>query len=291
MRYHAALGMANLAAADRARAAGRPPVTCHDLTLQGTTLFAAGDLAAAEAALRRALQQDLTSFWTWYVLGHCHFRQRRYLEAAGDFAACAARDPDFAWVHFNRGLALARSGRLLDARDSYDLALDIDHEFSEAMVNRGLVELELNELERARDDLLHAIKLGQNDLAVLAALGETWGRLGRRQESERYFAALIERDRSDPAAHVARGMTRIAADPRGAEADFLEALKTDDRNAQAHYGMALLVRKDDSKRALAHLDRRSTAIPTWSTRFSFAPWSALASASEPLWTTSIGSSH
>ena len=103
-RYHAALGMANLAAADRARAAGRPPVTCHDLTLQGTTLFAAGDLAAAEAALRRALQQDLTSFWTWYVLGHCHFRQRRYLEAAGDFAACAARDPDFAWVHFNRGL-------------------------------------------------------------------------------------------------------------------------------------------------------------------------------------------
>ena len=86
----------------------------------GTTLFAAGDLTGAEAALRQALVQDLSSFWTWYVLGHCHFGQRRYLEAAGDFAVCAARDSTFAWVHFNRGLALAKAGRLLDARDAYD---------------------------------------------------------------------------------------------------------------------------------------------------------------------------
>ena len=55
-RYHAALGLAELAAADRRRAAARTPTTCHDLTLAGTTLFAAGDLAAAEEALRRALQ-------------------------------------------------------------------------------------------------------------------------------------------------------------------------------------------------------------------------------------------
>ena len=111
-RYLAALGMADLAAEHRRRAALRAPTTCHDLTLAATTLFAAGDLAAAEASLRRALQAEITSFWAWYVLGHCHFAQRRYLEAAGDFAACAAREPKFAWVHFNRGLALARAGRL-----------------------------------------------------------------------------------------------------------------------------------------------------------------------------------
>jgi tetratricopeptide (TPR) repeat protein len=260
-RYHAALGMSSLAAADRARAAARKPATSHELTLEGTSLLAAGDLASAEASLRRALQRDLTSFWTWYVLGHCHFLQRRYLEAAGDFAVCAGRDPAFAWVHFNRGLALAKAGRLLDARDSYDRAIEIENDFREARVNRALVELELNQLECARDDLVHAIKLGQSDLIVLAALGEAWARLGRRDESERYFRSLFDRDRNNLVVRVARGMTRIASDPSGAEEDFRQALKLDARNAHAHYGMALLVRKATPKTALDHLDRALDSDP------------------------------
>ena len=116
----------------------RKPTSCHDLTLAGTTLFAAGDLAARRGIpAARPSNRDVTSFWTWYVLGHCHFGQRRYLEAAGDFAVCAGRDPDFAWVHFNRGLALARAGRLLDARDAYDRAIEIETDFREALVNRA----------------------------------------------------------------------------------------------------------------------------------------------------------
>ena len=38
-------------------------------------------------------------------------------------------------------------------------------------------------------------------------------------------------------------------------------LKDDERNAQAHYGMALLVRKADPKRALDHLDRSLDSDP------------------------------
>ncbi len=260
-RYHAALGKAELAASDRARAALRQPTSCHDLTLAGTTLFAAGDLAGAEAALRQALVQDLSSFWTWYVLGHCHFGQRRYLEAAGDFAVCAARDSTFGWVHFNRGLALAKAGRLLDARDSYDRALENDQKFPEALVNRALVELELNQLERARDDLTLAMKLGSRDLVVLVAFGETWARLGRPQKAERYFALVLEKDRGNLIVRIARGMTRVSSDPRGAEDDFRSVLKRDTANAHAHYGMGLLVRKADPKKAIEHLDRAIAADP------------------------------
>jgi tetratricopeptide (TPR) repeat protein len=260
-RYHIALGQAELAAADRRRAAARVPATCHDLTLAATTHFAAGDLAAAEEGLRRALQQDITSFWSWYVIGHCHFRQRRYLEAAGDFSVCAAREPTFAWVHFNRGLALARAGRLQGAQDAYDRALKIDPALTEALVNRALVELELNEVDRARIDLTAAIKLGRNDLVVFTALGETWARLGRRDESERYFARLLIRDRDNMIVRVARGMTRVATDPKGAADDFCAALDRDDRNAQAHYGMALLARKTDLTQALDHLDRALDSNP------------------------------
>jgi serine/threonine protein kinase/tetratricopeptide (TPR) repeat protein len=253
--YLTALGEADLAAADRRRAADRVPTTCHDLTLAGTTLLTQGDLAAAEEALRRALRQEISSFWAWYVLGHCHYAQKRYLEAAGDFAVCAAREPKFAWVHFNRGLALARAGRLLGARDSYDCALENDREFAEARVNRALVELELNEIDRARIDLTEAIRLGRNDLVVFAALGEAWARLGRREEAERYFASLLERDRGNMVVRVARGMSRVATDPKGAADDFREALDRDERSAQAHYGMALLARPTDLAKALGHLDR------------------------------------
>ena len=97
--------------------------------------------------------------------------------------------------------------------------------------------------------------LGRDDLIVFAALGETWARLGRRDESESYFASLLEKDQTNMVVRIARGITRIAVDPDGAEADFLEALEQDDRNAQAHYGMALLVRKADLRKALDHLDR------------------------------------
>jgi tetratricopeptide (TPR) repeat protein len=203
----------------------------------------------------------MTSFWTWYVLGHCHYGQRRYLEAAGDFAACAARDPGFAWVHFNRGLALAKAGRLLAARDSYDQALAPGALFPEALVNRALVELELNQLERAREDLIDAIKSGRNDLVVLVALSEVWARMGRRHEAEHYFASLLERDRGNPVVLVARGMSRVAPDPAGAAHDFQEVLKQDKQNAHAHYGMALLERKANPKRALDHLDRALESDP------------------------------
>ncbi len=225
----------------------------------GTTLLAAGDPAGAEEALRRALKLEVTSFWTWFILGHCHYAQGRYLEAAGDFSVCSARGPGFAWTHFNRGLALARAGRLLDARDAYDRALEIEPDFVEAMVNRAFVQLELNHLEGALSDLTRAVELGRRDLPVMAARGETLARLGRRAESARDFADLLAHHPDDSVVRVARGMTRLATDPQGARDDFERVLARDPRHAAASYGMALLIRTKDPHSAVRHLD---TAIDT-----------------------------
>jgi len=260
-RYHAALGRAGLADRDRTLAATRKPSTCHDFTLLGTTLLAGGDPAGAEQAVRQALHLDVTSFWAWFVLGHCHFAQGRFLEAAGDFAACCARGPKFAWAHFNRGLALAKAGRLVDAQYAYDRALELDEKFVEALVDRGLVELELDRLDRAQEDLTRAVELGRNDLVVFAALGETWARLGRRSEAERYFATLLTNNPADVVVRVARGMTRIQTDPQGARADFSQVLDQEPLHPQAHYGMALLARKTNLPGALAHLDRALESNP------------------------------
>jgi eukaryotic-like serine/threonine-protein kinase len=260
-RYHAALGDAELARADRARAAAIVPSTCHDLTLLGSTLLANRDFDNAEEALRRALRVDLTSYWAWFLLGHCHSAQGRFLDAVGDFTACVVRGPTFAWAHFNRGLALARAGRLLDAREAYDRALKLDPRFAEALVNRALVNLELNQLAAAREDLERAVQLGRKDLVVWTSLFETMARLGERAAAEKRFAELLATNPDELIIRVARGISRIQADPTGAQSDLSWALARDPNHAQAHYGMALLIRKSEPRDALEHLDRALDSNP------------------------------
>ena len=258
-RYYAALGESDRSERDRLRAAQTAPSTSHDWTLLGTTLLAAGDCPGAEEALRQALRLDVSAFWTWFILGHCHYAQGRFVQAAGDFSVCSAGGPGFAWTHFNRGLALARAGRLLDAKDAYDRALRLDPHLVEAIVDRALVELELNQLDGALSDLTRAVDLGRKDLGVLAARGETLARLGRRTEAERHFATLLARDPDDPVVRVARGMTRVSTDPGGARSDFERVLAQDPRHAAANYGLALLIRARDPRAALRQLD---TALDT-----------------------------
>jgi eukaryotic-like serine/threonine-protein kinase len=259
--YYAELGEAAAAARERRLAALARPATCHDWTILATTRLAGGDPGAAEDALRRALRLDCTAFWAWFMMGHCHYAQGRFLEAAGDFSACTVQGPQFAWVHFNRGLALSRAGLLDAARDAYDFALRTDPAFAEALVNRALVNLELNQLERALDDLSRAIEMGRDDMAVLAARGEALARLGRVDEARRQFQALLADDPDNAVVRVARAMTRLRTDPGGARADLEQVLWKDPRHAAANYGMALLVRADDPARAVRHLDVALDADP------------------------------
>ena len=97
---------------------------------------------------------------------------------------------------------------------------------------------------------------------VFAALGEAWARLGRREESERYFASLLARDRGNMVVRVARGIDSRCTSTRAARrTTSAKCSISDERNAQAHYGMALLVRKTDLKQALDHLDRALDSDP------------------------------
>jgi tetratricopeptide (TPR) repeat protein len=253
-RYLAAMGDAEAAARDRSRADELVPRSSQDLTLLGTSLLTGGDLSGAETALTEAIAQDQTSLWAWFAMGHCHYEQGRYVEAAGDFNACVALGPSHAWNHFNRGLALARAGRLHEARLAYDHAIALDSELLEARVDRALVELELGRPEAALPDLRAALDGGCHAVGVLAALGETLARLGRGAEADSTFTALLAANPRDPIVLVARGMSRLALDPAAARQDFESALEQDGRCAMAHYGLARVLRQHDRKAAIEHLD-------------------------------------
>jgi tetratricopeptide (TPR) repeat protein len=253
-RYHAALGDADLAARERDRAALLAPASSQDFTMLAKLLLADHNLSGAEAALREAIARDVSSFWAWYHMGHCHFEQGRYLEAAGDFNACFLGGLKFPWVHFNRGLALARAGSLLDAKTSYDQALALDRDFVLARFNRGLVELELGDLDHALVDLRVAVDQGCREVGVMAALAENLAKVGRPTEADQLFNDLLEKHPGDPIVRVARGMAWVRTHPERAKEEFAAVLQDDPRNAMAHYGMARVVRAVDHQKAIEHLD-------------------------------------
>ena len=249
-RYHAAIGRGDLAAIDRDRERSHQPSTLRDFQLLGSTLLTRNQISQALVALQRAIDLDPKAYWAWFALGHCHFEQGRYVEAAGDFSVCVALEPRFAWSYLNRGLALARVGRLDEARDSYRRAIDKNPRFAEAWVNLAAAELELNDLKEAERAIEMAKSLGKSGTSVLAMLGEIKGRLGKVSEAESLFGEILQRKPDDLNVLNARGIFRIKTNPTSAIDDFKKVINIDPTNARAHFGLALLHRKSDPQTAL-----------------------------------------
>ena len=260
-RLRSALGDPTGAVVDRARASTLVPKTGRDDYLLGTATLAEGRPDAAEPFLARAVSLEPRRFWAWFALGLCHHDQHRYADAAADFAVCSTLEPEFAWPAHNRGLSLAAAGRLPEAVAAYDRALDLAPDFVEAHVNRALVSLELDKPRAALADLARAIQLGRRDAPTLAARAEALARLGRRVESARAFDEAVALKPSDPSIRVARGFSRLSANPTAAEADFRASLAIRPDDPRALLGLARSVRARDPRAALGALDRAMSIDP------------------------------
>ncbi len=204
---------------------------------------------------------DARRFWPWFALGLCHFDQGRYADAVGDFNVCTVLMPEFAWPFANRGLALARAGRLPEAIDSFDRALALSPTFAEAYGTRGLVLLEAGETSRAERDLARAVELGRQDVAVRAGLAEARCKLGRLAEGLAIYDELIASRPYDARLLAARGMARLAADPKAAESDFRAAVGHDPRAALAHFGLARIHFRADLRAAHEDVEHALRADP------------------------------
>jgi serine/threonine protein kinase/Flp pilus assembly protein TadD len=253
-RYLSALGEAGRASADRLRAANRSPSTSRDFALLGVSLLSRRDLTGAQQALAKAVDLDPKAFWAWFALGHCHFEQGRYSDAAGDFSACVALEPRFAWPRMNRGLALARTGRLVEARDEYEHAVQLAPKFAEAWLNHALTDLEMNDLSAADRAIDRAMALGLRDSNAQAIRAAVKARQGRRDDAENLFADALRTQPDDAVILTARGFFRMASDRVAALDDLNHALVSDPHNARARYGLAFLHRIESPAQALAEAD-------------------------------------
>ena len=86
----------------------------------------AGELAAAEGLLRRAVALDGADKTARNALGLCLLRLERYAEALEQFDALAASDAALPFVHASRGTALFALARVREAEAAFQRAVQLD---------------------------------------------------------------------------------------------------------------------------------------------------------------------
>jgi tetratricopeptide (TPR) repeat protein len=196
-------------------------------------------------------------------------REGRAAEAERAYRDVLPNDSKNPEVHDGLGVSLLMQGRYKEAFNSFDRAVDLDEEKPLYRVHLGMASLELGRFPEAEADFQLAENSPEADDRLDAAINR--GRLKQRQKdfaaAEEAFSIALSRDPKSSAALIGRG---IARESRGAlepaAQDYLEAVRREPRNAEAHLrlGLALVTMK---KTALGrrYLERTIELDPTGET--------------------------
>src|SRR5918999_1066533 len=153
---------------------------------KGWSLISAGEYAAAEAALTRALELSPGEPQAESLLGWAMMLNERYDEALLAFQKVLMREPANALARVNLGYVCLRKGLLGEAIEHLSRAIRLDKDRRATMYANfylGLVYIERNMLEDAQTFLKKAIALGPNLLEAHYELGRAYWRAGRRDEA------------------------------------------------------------------------------------------------------------
>jgi serine/threonine protein kinase/Flp pilus assembly protein TadD len=211
----------------RAGAADLRADSARDQYLLGALLTRQGRHREALPHLQRSTYLDPTNLSAWFVRGTAHAALDQFGEAVTCFTACLALRADFAPAWRNRGLARAQLREFKEARDDLSRAIELEPDPAGPYIERALTREGQGDLEGAETDLTRALDAGGDPVRVRllrAAVRDRRGdKLGARTDRE----AGLRLTPTDEMGWVARGIERLASDPRGALADADEALKCD----------------------------------------------------------------
>ncbi|WP_348266633.1 tetratricopeptide repeat protein [Edaphobacter paludis] len=104
-----------------------------------------------------AVQEDA------FQKGLIALKENRLQTALDEFATAERERPDNALARNFRGIVLARLGRNIEAADEYREAIRIDPQMEAAYRNLGFLYWTEQQLDRAREELKHAVELSPDD--------------------------------------------------------------------------------------------------------------------------------
>jgi tetratricopeptide (TPR) repeat protein len=258
------LGRPDEARALREKADQTPLLTARDRYLAAAEHSARGRYREALPLLQLAVDKYPQSFWSWFLLGHCHAKLTRYADAAASYNAAVALWPQYPWVYFNRGLVYLWQSNHRRAAADFDHAIRLRPELTEPYLNRAIARQGLGDYAGAIDDL--TLVLGREPDCTRAYFMRARARelAGDEAGARRDRDEGMRHEPADEHGWLARGIARMAADPPGALADFEKALEFNPRSLVALQNRAhLLGRTGRTEEAAATLDRAVAFYPDY----------------------------
>jgi eukaryotic-like serine/threonine-protein kinase len=249
-----------------------------------------GEYDKAIPLLRQATRLDPEDFWAWFFLGYCH---GALLEPQAEYCyttcvALASNSSHVFYPYFNRGLEYLKQQKYEAACADFDQAIRLRPNCADAYINRALARKELARAGASADngsqtgnartaspaavralriqaeqDATEALKLNPALPRAYFIRAELRGEIGDLQGSQNDRALGMRVEPSDAPTWIDRGLARIDADPRGALADFENALQFSPRSHVAMQNKAhvLSERLGRPQEALAVLNKLVALYP------------------------------
>lgn len=132
-----------------------------------------------------------------YEEAEAAFRDRRYDQAVGLFAAWTERRSDSPWGHYMLGLSAWKAGLPERAVSALERALELDPDHVRSLINVSRVLLELERPEKALPRIERALELDAESAEVWRVAGNVHADLGRSAEAETAYHRSILLDEGD----------------------------------------------------------------------------------------------
>ncbi|HEX8203605.1 MAG TPA: tetratricopeptide repeat protein, partial [Isosphaeraceae bacterium] len=203
-------------------------------------------------ALAEASRREPRDFALWMLLGQCQALRARFDEAENCFTVAILLRPESPWPYFHRGLAELEREEFDAARLDFDRVLRLRPDFASALVDRALARLGRGDDAGAIEDLTAALERGAEESRIYFIRARAREQRGDRAGARHDRAEGRRRTPGDEAGWIGRGLDRLGDDPRGALADFEEALALNPRSRPALQDKAAVLAE--------HLGRPEEAI-------------------------------
>jgi len=215
----------------------------------------AGDIDAAERALKTLLARDPTQDRAYKTLGVLAQRRSDHASAAPLFRRALALEPNAADAHNNLGVSLLALNRRSDAIASYRRALELRPGYATAHLNLGVALMDNDDRTEAAEHLNRAIELDPKLAEGHYNLGNLSEKNGDYKTAAKHFRRAIALKPNLWDAHNNLGAVLLKAElPADALKAFQHAVALRPDYAEAHHNLG---------NALSELGRDDEAIASF----------------------------
>ena len=239
------------------RAAATPLASPRAYLVEAGDQIGRGRFGEAMPYLMEASRIDPTDARAWLLLAEGHAGLGQAVEARKCYDTVVALSPGWPWPLLRRGLMELEAGRPREAEADFSRVLAMRPDQVDARVNRALARMGRGDDRGAIDDLTAALARPDAPSRAYFIRATARDRVGDAEGARRDREEGRRRTPDDDLGWVARGLSRLPADPAGALADVEQALRLNPRSYPALQDKAAILSEHLGKpeEAVAVLDR------------------------------------